>query len=97
MAYHGLFAVDHFAVFAKLLILTGAGLSLILAIDYNIQTGIDRFEFPVLILFCTVGMLIMASATNLMSLYIGLELQSLSIYVMAAFNATQILRSSEAG
>ncbi len=67
-----------------------------LSIDYNVQTGIDRFEFPVLILLCTVGMMMMASATNLMSLYIGLELQSLSIYVMAAFNRDD-LRSSEAG
>ena len=95
-SYGGLFAVDHFAVFAKLLILAGAALSLILSIDYNVQTGIDRFEFQVLILLCTVGMMIMASATNMMSLYIGLELQSLSIYVMAAFNRDD-LRSSEAG
>ena len=94
--YGGLFAVDHFAVFTKLLILAGAALSLILAIDFNIKTGIDRFEFPILILLCTVGMMVMVSATNLMSLYIGLELQSLSIYVMAAFNRDD-LRSSEAG
>ncbi len=95
-AYNGLFAVDHFAVYMKLLILAGSALSLVLAIDYNIQTGIDRFEFPVLILLCTAGMMVMASAANLMSLYIGLELQSLSIYVMAAFNRDN-LRSSEAG
>ena len=95
-AYAGLFAVDHFAVFTKVLILAGAALALILAIDYNVKTGIDRFEFPVLIMLCTVGMMVMVSATNLMSLYIGLELQSLSIYVMAAFNRDD-LRSSEAG
>ena len=95
-AYAGLFAVDHFAVFTKLLILAGAALALILAIDFNVKTGIDKFEFPVLILLCTVGMMVMVSATNLMSLYIGLELQSLSIYVMAAFNRDD-LRSSEAG
>ncbi len=94
--YAGLFAVDHFAVFTKLLIIAGAAMALVLAIDYNVKTGIDRFEFPVLILLCTVGMMIMVSATNLMSLYIGLELQSLSIYVMAAFNRDD-LRSSEAG
>ncbi len=96
VGYSGLFSVDRFAVFTKLLILAGAGLSLVLAIDYNVQTGIDRFEFPVLILLCTVGMMTMASAANLMSLYIGLELQSLSIYVMAAFNRDDV-RSSEAG
>ena len=85
-AYAGLFSVDRFAVYAKLLILTGSALSLVLSIDYNVKTGIDRFEFPVLILLCTTGMMTMVSATNMMSLYIGLELQSLSIYVMAAFN-----------
>ncbi len=95
-AYAGLFAVDHFAVFTKVLILAGAALALILAIDYNVKTGIDKFEVPILILLCTVGMMVMVSATNLMSLYIGLELQSLSIYVMAAFNRDD-LRSSEAG
>ncbi len=95
-AYNGLFAVDHFAVYMKLLILAGSALSLVLAIDYNVQTGIDRFEFPVLILLCTAGMMVMASAVNLMSLYIGLELQSLAIYVLAAFNRDN-LRSSEAG
>ena len=95
-AYAGLFAVDHFAVFCKVLIIAGAAMAVILSIDYNVKTGIDKFEFPVLILLCTVGMMVMVSATNLMSLYIGLELQSLSIYVMAAFNRDD-LRSSEAG
>ena len=95
-AYAGLFAVDKFAVFTKLLIIAGAAMSMVLALDYNARLHIDRFEFPVLILLCTVGMMIMASATNLMSLYIGLELQSLSIYVMAAFNRDD-LKSSEAG
>jgi len=95
-AYHGLFVVDRFAVFMKVLIVAGAALSLVLALDYNVRERIDRFEFPVLILLCTVGMMIMASAANLMSLYIGLELQSLSMYVMAAF-ARDNVRSSEAG
>ena len=96
IGYHNLFAVDRFAVFIKLLIIVGGLLSLVVSIDYNVAQKIDRFEFPVLILLCTVGMMIMASAANLMSLYIGLELQSLSIYVMAAF-ARDELRSSEAG
>jgi len=95
-AYHGLFVVDRFAVFMKVLIVAGAALSVILALDYNLRERIDRFEFPVLILLCTVGMMIMASAANLMSLYVGLELQSLSMYVMAAF-ARDNVRSAEAG
>ena len=64
--------------------------------DYNKHQNINRFEFPVLILFSTVGMMVLASACNLMTLYMGLELQSLAIYVLAAF-ARDELRSSEAG
>jgi NADH-quinone oxidoreductase subunit N len=96
IAFTGLFSVDRFAVFMKVLIIAGAAMSLILAMDYNVKHKIDRFEFPILILLCTVGMMVMASATNLMSLYVGLELQSLAIYVMAAF-ARDDVRSSEAG
>lgn len=94
--YQGLFAVDGFARFMKLLILVGAALGLVLALDYNDKEGIARFEFPVLILFCTVGMMIMCSTYSLMTLYLGLELQSLSIYVLCAFSRDQ-LRSAEAG
>jgi NADH-quinone oxidoreductase subunit N len=95
-AYEGLFVVDPFASFMKLLILAGSMLALILALDYNQPAKINRFEFPVLILFCTVGMMVMASASNMMTLYMGLELQSLCIYVLAAF-ARDTQRSAEAG
>jgi NADH-quinone oxidoreductase subunit N len=94
--YHGQFVVDPFSNFFKMLILAGAALSLILALDYNREHGISRFEFPVLMLFCTVGMMVMSSASNLMTLYLGLELMSLALYVLAAF-ARDELRSSEAG
>ena len=67
-----------------------------LALDFNERTGIGRFEFPVLMLFSTVGMMVMASAASLMTLYLGLELQSLAIYVLCAF-ARDDVRSSEAG
>ena len=94
--YNGLFAVDGFATFMKVLILTGSALSLLLALDYNVREGIDQFEFPVLVLLSTCGMMVMASATNLMTLYVGLELQSLALYVLCAFKRDD-LRSSEAG
>ena len=71
-------------------------MSLILSLEWNRAQGIARFEFPVLMLFSTVGMMIMAGAANLMTLYLGLELQSLALYVLAAF-ARDDLRSSEAG
>jgi NADH-quinone oxidoreductase subunit N len=94
--YRGLFVVDSFANFMKLLILAGAALSVVLAIDFNRHEGISRFEFPVLVLLSTVGMMIMCSAASLMSLYLGLELQSLSLYVLCAFNRDNT-RSAEAG
>jgi NADH-quinone oxidoreductase subunit N len=96
LAYSGLFINDAFARYAKLLILAGGALCAILSLDYNERQGIARFEFPVLMLFSTVGMMTMASASNLMTLYMGLELQSLAIYVLAAF-ARDDVRSSEAG
>ena len=96
MAYRNLFGVDGFARFMKLLILLGSSLSIVVALDYNQREGIARFEFPVLILLSTIGMMVMCSATSLMTLYMGLELQSLSLYVLAAF-AREELRSAEAG
>jgi NADH-quinone oxidoreductase subunit N len=95
-AYSGLFVTDAFSTYAKLLILAGGALSAVLALDFNEKTGIGRFEFPILMLFSTVGMMVMASAASLMTLYMGLELQSLAIYVLCAF-ARDDVRSSEAG
>jgi NADH-quinone oxidoreductase subunit N len=96
VAFHGQFVVDPFSLFMKELLLAGAALALILSLDYNRQQGLARFEFPVLMLFATVGMMIMTSASNMMTLYLGLELQSLSLYVLAAF-ARDDVRSTEAG
>ena len=96
VGYHGQFTVDSYATFAKLLVLAASGLSLIVSTDFNQKAGLDKFEFPVLVLYATVGMMIMVSATNLMSLYLGIELNALAIYVLAAF-AREDLRSSEAG
>jgi len=94
--YSGLFVTDAFARYAKVLILAGGALSAVLSLDYNERQHIARFEFPVLMLFSCVGMMVMASASSLMTLYMGLELQSLAIYVLAAF-ARDDIRSSEAG
>ena len=96
VGYHGQFVGDAFAGFVKILILAGAALALILSLDYNRQHRIARFEYPVLMVLSVVGMMVMVSAANLMTLYLGLELQSLALYVLAAF-ARDELRSSEAG
>ncbi|MGX9965388.1 NADH-quinone oxidoreductase subunit NuoN [Roseomonas sp. F4] len=95
-AFLGQYVSDAFSRFAKVLILLGAALGVVLSLDYNEKAGIGRFEYAVLMLFATLGMLVMVSANDLMSLYIGLELLSLSLYVIAAFDRDNP-RSAEAG
>ncbi len=90
------FIVDPFARVLKLLTLTGSAVTLIMSIDYWRGEGRLKFEFPVLVLLATTGMLMMISANDLIALYVGLELQSLSLYVVAAFDRRSA-RSSEAG
>lgn len=94
--FAGMFATSGFALVMKLVVLAASAIGLILSIGYNEREGIDRFEFPALIVLATLGMMMMISANDLISLYIGLELQSLSLYVIAAFKRDQV-RSSEAG
>ncbi len=95
-AFGGLFIVDKFGVFFKMLVLAGSALAIVMSMDYIEREGMSRFEFPVLMLLSTVGMLLMLSANDLISLYVGLELQSLALYVVAAFRRDD-LRSTEAG
>ena len=76
-AFAGLFVVDRFAHFMKLLVLGASALSILLSLDYVEREHMARFEFPVLMLFATLGMMLMISANDLISLYLGLELQSL--------------------
>jgi len=96
LAFSDLFVVDRFAVFMKLLVLLGSVLAVIMAEGYIRREGMDRFEFPVLICLATLGMLMMVSANDLIALYIGLELQSLSLYVVATLQRDR-QRSTEAG
>src|SRR5215470_7141328 len=95
-AFQGLYVVDQFARFLKLLVLIGSALSIIMSLDYIARENMRRYEFPVLVLFATLGMMMMLSANNLISLYVGLELQSLALYVVAAFQRDSV-RSTEAG
>ena len=87
---------DGFARFMKVLALTGSLVSLVLSRDFMRREGIDQFEYPVLILISTLGMLVLTSANSLIALYLGLELMSLALYVVAAFHRDD-LRASEAG
>ena len=96
VGYFGMFVTDAFAVFMKALVLVGSAAAIVIALRYNEDQGIARFEFPVLILLSAVGMMVMVSAANLITLYVGLELQSLALYVAAAFDRDSE-RSTEAG
>ncbi|WP_264049780.1 NADH-quinone oxidoreductase subunit NuoN [Methylobacterium flocculans] len=93
---NGSFIVDNFSKVMKALILIGSAATILLSRDYFQRARIDRFEFPILLILCTIGMMVMASANDLISLYLGLELQSLAAYVIAAFHRDN-LRSTEAG
>ncbi len=95
-AFHGAFVEDAFSRFAKVLMLWASGLVLLLSQDYLSRNDMLKFEFPILISLAVLGMMMMVSAGDLMSLYMGLELQSLSLYVIAAFRRDS-LRSTEAG
>jgi len=96
VAFGGQFVTDAFAIFVKVLVLLGSAVSIVLALDYIEKEEMARFEYPVLIVLATLGMLVMVSANDLMTLYLGLELQSLALYVVAAFQRDRI-RSTEAG
>jgi len=89
-------AVDAFAGYAKALVALSAAASLLLAQDWLERRSLGRPEFPVLVVMSVLGMFIMVSANDLIALYIGIEMQSLALYVLAAF-ARDDARSSEAG
>ncbi len=95
-AFGGLYVADAFSAYFKVLIFGGAAVSALLALPYLAKTETGRFEYPVLLLLSALGMGMMVSAHDLLSLYVGLELQSLAAYVLASFNRNEA-RSSEAG
>ncbi|MEY4872007.1 MAG: hypothetical protein RLZZ563_1337 [Pseudomonadota bacterium] len=95
-AFGGMFVDDAFARFAKVTILISAAAVLIMSQDYMIRRDLLRFEYPILLTLSIVGMMMMVSAGDLMSLYLGLELQSLALYVIAAIRRDSV-KSTEAG
>lgn len=94
--FNGMFVTDNFAVYAKILMLAGAASALFIGARYVETQRISRFEYPVLVVFSTIGMMLMISANDLMSLYMSIELQSLPLYVLAA-SRRESVRSTEAG
>ncbi len=96
VGFYGMFITDRFAVFVNVLVLIGSAVTIIIALHYNEEHGLARFEFPVLVLLATTGMMVMVSADDLITLYLGFELQSLALYVVASFDRDST-RSTEAG
>jgi NADH-quinone oxidoreductase subunit N len=96
LAFNATFIVDPFARFTKLVVLAGSAIAMLMSLDYLRDEKLTRFEYPVLITLATLGMLTMISANDLIVLYVGLELQSLALYVLASF-ARDTVRSTEAG
>ncbi len=95
-AFGGMFTDDAFARFAKVTVLLSAAAVLLMSEGYMARHDLLRFEYPLLIALAAVGMMVMVSASDLMALYMGLELQSLSLYVVAALRRDSV-RSTEAG
>ncbi|MEO1677357.1 MAG: NADH-quinone oxidoreductase subunit NuoN [Pseudomonadota bacterium] len=95
-AFGGMFVDDGFARFAKIVILVSAAAILLLSEGYMAARNLLRFEYPILIALAAVGMMVMVSAGDLIALYMGLELQSLALYVVAALRRDSV-RSTEAG
>ncbi len=96
IAFGGSFIVDPFARFLKLLALTGSATAILMSTSYLKVERQERFEYPILIVLSATGMLMLISAADLIALYLGLELMSLALYVLAAINRDSV-RSSEAG
>lgn len=95
-AFGGSFVDDGFARFAKVVILLSAAAVMVMSVEYMGRRGLLRFEYPILISLATVGMMTMVSAGDLIVLYMGLELQSLALYVIASLRRDSA-RSTEAG
>lgn len=96
VAFDGLYRADAFAIFAKALIYVSAAVCIVIAPRFFVTGGALRAEYAVLVLFAAVGMGMMVSAADLLTLYVGLELNSLAAYVLASFMRRDT-RSAEAG
>jgi NADH-quinone oxidoreductase subunit N len=95
-AFASLFIVDRLTTTMKALVLVGAAITVLMSRTYFEDVKAWRFEYPLLVALATLGMMLMISANDLMALYVGLELQSLALYVVAAFQRDSV-RSTEAG
>jgi NADH-quinone oxidoreductase subunit N len=96
VTFGGSFVVDDFARFVKILAFGGTAVAILMSFDFVRRAGMRKFEYPILMLLSAVGMGMLISATDLIALYLGLELMSLSLYVIAAIDRDSA-KSTEAG
>jgi NADH-quinone oxidoreductase subunit N len=96
VAFNGSFVLDDYARFLKVLALAGSAVAILMSIEFLGAVGKQKFEYPVLILLSTTGMMVLVSAGDLIALYLGMELMSLALYVIAAIDRDNV-RSTEAG
>ena len=94
--FYNFFNESVFIIFFQILVLTGSISSIIISSNYFKDLKLLRFEIPILILFSTLGMIVLIGSNNLMSMYLGIELQSLSLYVLATIKRDSI-KSAESG
>jgi len=94
--FNGGFIADGFARYMKALVLGGSAFALIFSLSNAAEHGLNKFEYSILVLLATVGMMMMVSSNDLMTLYVGIELQSLALYVVAAMKRTDA-KATEAG
>ncbi|MTI16679.1 NADH-quinone oxidoreductase subunit NuoN [Rhodobacteraceae bacterium RKSG542] len=96
VVFNGAFVQDAYSVYLKILVLAGSGFAIAMSVAYARSQNFDRFEYPILIVLATIGMMLMLSAGDLIAMYLAIELQSLALYVVAAINRDSV-RSTEAG
>ena len=94
--FDGAFEIDAFAAFAKVIVFAAAAVAILMSHQFTDGANGGRFEYPVLIVLAAFGMALMVSANDLISLYMGVETQSLALYILASFNRDS-RRSTEAG
>lgn len=96
LAMHGAFIMDDFARYMKILALIGSALTIAMSVTFMRKEKFEKFEYPILVVLATTGMMLMISASSMLTLYLGLELQSLALYVCAAINRDSP-KAAEAG
>jgi len=94
-SFNDSYIVDHLSVFFILIFTVSSALAILLSIEYNNREGIKAGEFYSLILFCTVGMILLASSTDLIMIFLGIEIVSICLYVLAGIRRDDV-KSNEA-